>query len=149
MGKINYVRLLLAAVAASLAFIFTEFVVEGLASVVFKVEESALWVERFGSYRGGIGFHVINLLVLLAISLLLMWLYVALRSHFGPHPRTALIAALFLWLFVLVLWVNFVNLGVFPIEIAALSLGFNLLELPAGALAGAAVYKDRQSSTAA
>lgn len=147
MGKINYGRLLLAAGAAGLAFIFAEIVVEGLARLVFRVDEAALFAERFGAIPEGVGFGAVNLLILLATCLLMMWLYVALRAHFGPHPRTALIAALFLWLFVLVLWVNFVNLGIFPIEIAALSLGFNLLELPLAAIAGAAVYKDRQSST--
>ncbi len=149
MAKTNYVRLLLAALAASLVFILAEIVVEGLARLVFRVDEAALFAERFGAIPEGAGFNAINLLVLLAICLLMMWLYVALRPRFGPHAKTALIAALFLWLFVLVLWVNFVNLGVFPIEMAALSLGFNLLELPAAAIAGAAVYKDRPGSTAA
>ena len=149
MHKINYLRLLLAAVAAGVAFIVTEFVVEELTRLVFQVDESALLTEHFGPVRGGIGFHAINLLVLLASCLLMMWLYAVLRSHFGPDPRVTLIAALFMWLFLLVLWVNFVNLGVFPIEMAALSLGFNLLELPAAAIAGAAVYQDPQASTAA
>ena len=149
MGKINHLRLLWAALAATVTFIVAEVVVEGLVRLLFGIDEATLWRERVGPLREGAGVQAVNLAILLAVCLLMMWLYVILRSHFGPHRSTALVAALFLWLLVLVLWVNFVNLGAFPMENAALSLAFNLLELPAAAIAGAAVYRDRQSPAAA
>ena len=69
--------------------------------------------------------------------------YAALRARFGAGPRAALAAALFMWLFVLLLWINFVNLGVFPWEIVGLSLLFNLFEIPGAAIAGASVYREK------
>ena len=63
-----------------------------------------------------------------------------------PLNSLALIAALFIWLFVLLLWANFVNLGVFPLEIVVLSLLFNLLELPGAVIAGASVYREKPAT---
>ena len=94
----------------------------------------------------GARFQWVNVLILVGICLLMMWLYAALRSRFGAGPRTALITALFFWLFVLLLWANFVNLGVFPLEIVVLSLLFNLLELPGAVIAGASVYREKPAT---
>ncbi len=142
MSGINYPRLALAALAAAVTFIVLEVVVEGLAKLIFRVSEANLWRENFGSLPEGARFQGVNILILLGTCLLLMWLYAVLRARFGAGPRAALMAAAFLWLFVLLLWVNFVNLGVFPFEMAVLSLLFNLFELPGAAIAGASVYKE-------
>lgn len=143
MGRINTGRVVLAAAVAAIVFIVLEVVVEGLTRVLFGIDESALFVERFGPIATGARFQAVNLLVLFGVCLLMMWLYAALRAHFGDRPRTVMLSALFLWLFVLLLWANFVNLGVFPLEIALLSLLFNLVELPGAAIGGAAVYRSK------
>ena len=143
MSGINYPRVAMAAVAAAVAFIVLEFVIEGLVRVTFQVNEIDLWQERFGAIPDGAGFVGVNLLILLGTCLLMMWLYAALRSRFGAGARTALLVAGFFWLFVLLIWVNFINLGVFSVKMAGLSLFFNLFELPGAAITGAAVYKEK------
>ena len=143
MSGINYPRVALAAAVAAVTFVVLEIVVEGLVRLLFKVSEAQLWQEAFGTLPAGARFQWINVLVLVGVCLLLMWLYAALRARYGAGPRTALIAAGFMWLFVLLLWVNFVNLGVFPLAIVGLSLAFNLVEIPCAAIAGASVYKEK------
>ncbi len=143
MSGINYPRVAWAAVVAAVAAVVLEIVVEGAAKLMFRISEADLWAESFGPLPQGARFQWINILVLFAICLLMMWLYAALCGRFGAGPRTAIITALFFWLFVLVLWANFVNLGVFPLEIVGLSLLFNLFEIPGAAVAGASVYKEK------
>jgi hypothetical protein len=143
MSGINYPRVALAAAVAAVTFVVLEIVVEGLARLMFRVSEAELWRESFGPLPEGGRFQWVNVLILVGICLLLMWLYAVLRASYGAGPRAALLAALFLWLFVLLLWANFVNLGVFPLEIVGLSLLFNLFEIPGAAIAGASVYQEK------
>ncbi len=146
MSGINYPRVALAAAVAAVAFVVLEVVVEGLTKVFFQVSEMELWQERFGTMPAGARFQWVNVLILVGICLIMMWLYAALRSRFGAGVRTALITALFFWLFVLLIWANFVNLGVFPVKMALLSLLFNLFEIPGGIIAGASVYKEKPAT---
>ncbi len=143
MSGINYPRVALAAAVAAVAFVVLEVVIEGLARLLFQVSEAELWQRSFGAIPEGAQFQWVNVLILVGVCLLLMWLYAALRPRFGAGAKSALVAAAFLWLFVLLLWVNFVNLGVFPWEIVGLSLLFNLFEIPGAAIAGASVYRER------
>ena len=146
MSGINYPRVALAAAVAAVAFVVLEVAIEGLAKLLFGISEMKLWQETFGIVPEGAQFQWINVLVLVGICLLMMWLYAALRARYGAGPRTALITALFLWLFVLLIWANFINLGVFPLKMALLSLVFNLLELPGGVIAGASVYREKPAT---
>jgi len=145
MKKLNYARVVLGGFAAAITFMVVEFIVEGVAYLMFRTGETELWQEAFGAFPTGARFQAVNLLVLLAICIVMIWVYAVFRAYFGPGPRTAIITALVLWLFLLLVWVNFVNLGVFPVKIAALSLVFTLLEIPSAAVVGAAVYKEKDS----
>ena len=146
MSDINYPRVALAAAVAAVTFVVLEIVIEGLAQLMFQFSEAELWQQSFGPLPEGAGFAWINVLILVGICLLMMWLYAALRSRYGAGPRTALITALFLWLFALLIWANFVNLGVFPLKIVGLSLLFNLFEIPGAVIVGSAVYKERPAA---
>ena len=143
MSGINYPRVALSAAVAAVTFVILEIVVEGLARLFFEISEVELWQESFGPLPADARFQWVNVLILVGICLLMMWLYAALRARFGAGPRTALITALFMWLFVLLLWANFVNLGVFPLTIVGLSLLFNLIEIPGAAIVGASVYREK------
>ena len=146
MSGINYPRVALAAAVAAVAFVVLEIVVEGLAKLIFQVSEIELWQETFGAIPEGARFGWVNVLILVGVCLLMMWLYAALRARFGAGPRTALVTALFFWLFVLLIWINFVNLGVFPREIVGLSLLFNLFEILGAVFVGASVYKEKAAA---
>ena len=143
MSGINYPRVALSAAAAAVAFVVLEIVIEGLARLLFQVSEAALWQQHLGALPEGARFQGVNVLVLLGVCLLMMWLYAALRALWGPGARPALVTALFVWLFALVMLVNFVNLGLFPPAMAGLSLLFNLFEIPGAVFVGASVYKEK------
>lgn len=48
-----------------------------------------------------------------ALGFLLVWLYAAIRSRFGPGPATAIRAGLFAWLLTTLMWSFFYLMGVY------------------------------------
>lgn len=71
-----------------------------------------------------------------------VWLYVRLRSHYGPGPRTALRAGLAIWA---VFWVipilALVPLELFPNQLLFLVIAGGVINAHLAALLGAWVYK--------
>ena len=146
MGKINYLRVLISGMTAAVVFIVTEFFVEGLAGILWGINETSLVLELFPqSLPGGLCFHFLNLLNLLMVCILLIWLYAALRPRFDAGPKTALICAFFFWLTELFFIMNLVNMNIFPWKLGLISLIFNAIELPVAALAGASIYQETAS----
>jgi uncharacterized membrane protein len=142
MGKANLSRAILGGLLAGVVFMVAEFVVEGLADLLFKFNESRAVIETFNLSVGGARFHIVNLGHLFVLCILIIWVYTALRPRFGPGPKTALItSAIFLSTYVL-LMVNLVNLGIFPAKIGLASVLFNFVELPIAVFAGASIYKE-------
>ncbi len=69
--------------------------------------------------------------------------YAAIRSRFGPGPKTAIIAALFAW-FGAVVYTNVIGaaFGFVPTNILLLVLAWEFVEYIIAALVGAALYKE-------
>ena len=77
------------------------------------------------------------------ISLLL---YATMRSHFGPGPRTAVLAAIAGWVaFSLTGPVQFIPLGFFSNALWLKVGAFHLVTSIIATLAGAAIYKDARA----
>ena len=70
------------------------------------------------------------------------WCSLAIRPRFGPGPKTALITGLIFWCTGLLFGANFVNMGIFPLNLTLISLAFNLTEFPTAVLFGANVYRE-------
>jgi hypothetical protein len=146
MGKINYLRVLIGGVTAAAVFIVTEFFIEGLAGILWGINETSLLQEYFPqSLQGGLRLQFLNLLNLLMVCMLLIWLYAALRPRFAAGPKTALICAFIFWFTELLLIMNLVNMNIFPWKSGLISLIFNAIELPVAALAGASIYQETAS----
>jgi hypothetical protein len=79
----------------------------------------------------------------LLLGALTVWLYAAILPRYGPVARTALVAALAVWIpgYLLVLLATFV-LGILPAVIVFFSMAGGLAELICAALLGRLVYAD-------
>lgn len=145
MNKINIKRLLLAGLAMFVVWIAVEILVEGvIASFVFGQVSQEMW-------NGVIEFRewsALNIWVNIAIGLLnctlLIWLYASLRPMYGVGTRTALITSAFGVIWGFSLFVNFINLGIFPLRLGLIEGVFEAIEFPIAMLAGAAVYEGRK-----
>ena len=82
-------------------------------------------------------------LTTLALGILLIWLYAAIRPRFGAGPKTAICAGLLVWtLSYLYASVFFGGLGVNSWGLIALGLAWSLVECLVAALAGAYLYSE-------
>jgi hypothetical protein len=141
MKKINLGRLVLAGLVAGLAFIFVEIIVEGSMHFFFKISEAKFYLEAFEMRKSGIIFHILNLGILFAICILIMWVYAAIRPRFSSRGKTAIVASLIFWLFGFLFTANHINLGIFP-PMSFIGLGFNIIELPVAVIVGSAIYRE-------
>ena len=82
-------------------------------------------------------------LVSLFTGFALIWLYVVMLERFKQRTRTALIAALVIWIFGYLLDnVSMVFYGFMPIKVTIIGTAWGLLELGAGSLIGSRFYKE-------
>jgi len=77
------------------------------------------------------------------LGLLLVWLYAAIRSRFGPGLGTAMRAGLIVWTLAY-LWPSITNaaLGMFSIGLTVLAVLWGLGEVLIASIAGAYVYQE-------
>jgi hypothetical protein len=141
MNRIKVDRLILAGAVTLLTFIAVEFIVESLISRPLFGRAMDAWHQTLNLPVWGIGNSILNVLIALVNCTLLTWLYAALRPMFGVGPRTALATSAFAFFFVAAFAINGVNLGSYPLRIALIELGYQLVELPLAILAGARAYE--------
>jgi hypothetical protein len=75
-------------------------------------------------------------------GILLVFAYAAMRPRFGPGPKTAMIAGLTLYLGITIVLYGFTAMGLFTMSTFLKGSVCALVSTLAGALAGAAVYKE-------
>ncbi|HXR37766.1 MAG TPA: hypothetical protein VN776_01665 [Terracidiphilus sp.] len=140
MGKINLGRVILAGIVAGLVSDALGFVVDGvLLAPRWAAGQKALGLQEFSSHQL-IWFNVLGLIA----GIVLIWIYAGIRPRFGAGPKTAVIAGLTVWVIGLLIpnlafmWVS----GLYSHRLTAYTTAGGLVEIVAGALAGAAVYKE-------
>jgi hypothetical protein len=141
MNRIKVDRLILAGVVTLLTFIVVEFVIESLIAKPLFGRAIQEWHQTLNLPAWRIGNSILNLVIALTNCTLLTWLYAALRPMFGVGSRTALATSAFAFFFVAAFAINGANLGNYPLRIALIELGYQLVELPLAILAGARVYE--------
>ena len=78
-----------------------------------------------------------------------MWLYAAIRPRYGAGPGTAVKAAFAMWVLNYVLGsIGIIAMGIFPTNLIAIGLGVGIVEIIAGALAGARFYTEGEVTSA-
>jgi hypothetical protein len=142
MKKISIGRVALAALIASLAFLFSEIVVEGAVLLIFGISEVELTREANITIPTGILYYTVTIVYLYLVCSLIMWVYAAIRPRFKSHVRAALATSFVFWLFVFLFVVNYSRVGLYPLKLGLLGVAFNLVELPAAVIVGSLVYRE-------
>jgi hypothetical protein len=135
----NWGRIFAGGLVAGLVLNVGQFVLNG----VLLEEEWNAALEELGLPAMGGGAIAVLVALTFATGIALVWLYAGLRSRFGPGPKTAIVAGLFVWL-MLSLWPYVWNLvtPIFPSNPMTIAAIWSLFELPIGALVGAWIYKE-------
>jgi len=77
------------------------------------------------------------------LGLLVAWTYAAVRPRLGAGPGTAIVAGLAVWTGTSVVpIVGWLLMGMFPVSLGLVFLGYTLVELVVGALVAGAIYKE-------
>ena len=92
------------------------------------------------------GAVVTNIVVSFVIGLLLVWLYAAMRPRFGPGSRTAIFAAMGVWLCGFLFHMDMLILGMVSQQTYALASLVALVQLIASAWVGGMLYKEDEAA---
>jgi len=76
------------------------------------------------------------------IGMLLVWLYAAIRPRFGPGPKTAVYAALVVWVCGFVFHIDLLLTGLATTTTYAMASVVALVQLLVSAWVGAMLYKE-------
>jgi len=123
-------------------------IVEGLVSGMWLAQEWQQVMNRLGlsgGYSGGqvALFNAWGLLMGIAA----VWLYASIRPRYAPGPGTALRAGLAVWVIgYLMSVVPPLVMGMFPVRLLLISLAAGLVEVLAGTLLGAWIYKEEPAA---
>jgi hypothetical protein len=139
MGKINFARVLIGGLVAGLILNIGEWVLNGM----ILAKEMKDFFQKCGFPEPGTNLLIIAVLITFVAGIVLVLIYAAIRPRFGPGPKTAIIAALFVWFGVYVYQtVISVGLGMVPPKVAVIALAWGLVEYILAALAGGALYQE-------
>ena len=137
--KINFGRVLLGGLVAGLILNIGEW----LLNDKVLATQMAEFFRRCGFPKPGVNFIVIAVVITFGLGIVIVLGYAAIRPRFGAGPKTAIIAGLFAWFGVVVYGtVIATGLGMEPTNVAAIVLGWELVEYLLAALIGAALYKE-------
>jgi hypothetical protein len=73
---------------------------------------------------------------------LLVWVYTAFRSRFGPGPKTAVISGVTLWFTVCIMFAGLMSMGIYTQQAFIKASALTLVSSVLASLAGAALYKE-------
>jgi hypothetical protein len=137
--KINMGRVLLGGLVAGLILNIGEWVLNG----IVLAKDMKDFFAKCNLPEPGPNFLVIAVGITFVLGIVMVLGYAAIRTRFGPGPKTAIIAALFAW-FGVYLYQNLIGfgLGIVPLRLMLIALAWGLVEYILASLAGAALYKE-------
>ena len=140
MGGIRLGRVIGGGLLAGLVINVCEFLVNGL--WLAKAWEDAM--QALGKpASSGASQMVVYIVWGFLMGIVAVWLYAAIRPRFGPGPRTAVIAALALWLVgYLLSTIPPAVMGLFPMNLMLIGMVVGLVEILAATQVGAYIYKE-------
>lgn len=139
MGRMNTGRVIVGGLVAGVVINIGE----TLLNAVVLAEEMNALTARFNLPPMGGSTIAVFVALCFMLGVLTIWTYAAIRPRFGPGPKTAALAGVAIW-FAAYLFPNvgFTTMGFFPADLTALGLGWGLIEILLGAVAGAYFYKE-------
>ena len=139
MANINLGRVFLGGIVAGLIICAGETILNGWVL-------ASQWVQVTASmHRPQVGMHQIILFNILSFveGILAVWVYAAIRPRFGAGPKTAIYAAMFMWVTCYFLVNVFpVILGILPVSMLEILLAEGVVEITLATLAGAWLYRE-------
>jgi hypothetical protein len=138
MGKINLGRVILGGLLAGLIISISEYV---LNTYVMAADTSEL-LQRLGLAEIGTNQIVGFIVLTFVLGIVMIWLYAAIRPRFGAGVKTAIIAAVVVWIFGLLSGLSDVIVGLIPAGTLVLPAVWGLVETIVAAVAGAWVYQE-------
>jgi hypothetical protein len=139
MGTINVGRVILGGLLAGLVINISETILNVV--VLAQAMEEALRARNLPDLGGSAIAGFIFFAFLLGI--VTVWLYAAIRAHFGPGARTAVIAGLFVWYFAYFYSTSAtVLMGFYSAKLAAVGVVWGLVEIVLASIAGAWLYRE-------
>lgn len=139
MAKINLGRVILGGLVAGVVINVFEMFLNGFVL-------ASQWTELMASlHRPAIGMNQIILYNVMefAMGLAAVWTYAAMRPRFGAGPKTAVYAALLIWVvgYALADASSYVS-GIFTATIFLTLIGVGLIEIVVATVVGAYLYKE-------
>lgn len=138
-GRINVARVIACGLVSGLVINISEFLLNQI--VLLSDMTTALARMNLPPVSGS----AIPIFIILGFAggIAAIWLYTAVRPRFGPGPRTALIAGLFVWFFGY-FWSGAVMyvLHMYPARLMAIALCWELVESIMATLIGASLYTE-------
>ena len=139
MGKINLGRVILGGLVAGIIIDIFEFFLNG---IVLRAQWEAVNAAHNIPMWGSNEIIAYNLMGL-AMGIIAVWTYAAIRPRFGAGVKTAVYAALLTWITAYVLMdVSPFLTGMFPLKLAEMLVGAGLVEIIVATIAGAWLYKE-------
>ena len=138
MGKINWTRVILGGLVAGVVINVSEFLLNGV--ILAKDMEAAM--SALGRQVSGSALAMFTVWGFL-VGIFAIWLYAAIRPRYSSGPKTAACAGAAVWgLGYLLAAVTPLALHLFPRRLMAVGLAVGLVEVIAGTLAGAWLYRE-------
>ncbi len=141
LNEIKLKRLIYAGFLTFLSFLVVEWIVERWLGRALVGDYLTAWHQTLAVPDWEMTNTLLNLFIALLNSIILMWLYAALRPMFGVGIKTALVTSFFVLVFMAVFSINMINLGVYPWGIGLLETIYLIIELPLAIVVGAKFYE--------
>lgn len=134
MGNINWSRVLIGGLAAAVVWILFDLI--GMAVLGMDMEG---WLARHSLQQPPMALWVI---VVVVFAILLVWLYAAIRPRYGPGPKTALMAAAFMWILFGAIYAMQAAMGLYTQTEYLTFAAWGALQLAVAANVGAWLYRE-------
>ena len=146
MGNINWARVLLGGLLAGVIIDASEFVIN---AVILKQD----WADALTKLNKPSELPTSSLAIFnvvgLVLGILAVWLYAAIRPRFGAGPKTAVNAAIAIWILGYLLpAAGQAAVGLIPLQPIEIATGLGLIEIVIASIAGAYVYKEANAPAA-
>jgi hypothetical protein len=146
---INTSKVLIGGLAAGVVMNVVGFLVNGLL-LGKRMEAEMIAVAPTLQGRGmGAGAMTARVITSFVVGILLVWIYAAIRPRFGAGPRTAVYAALVVWLCGFLFYLDWLYVDLMTAGTYAIVSVVMLITLLIAAWVGAMLYKEEGAAVAA
>lgn len=145
MGNVNWGRVIAGGLATGVVINASEWLLNGV--ILAQQWEAAM--KALGKQMGGEALAMFTVWGFV-VGIFAVWLYAAMRPRYGAGPKTAILAALAVWVLgYLLASVTPLALNLFPTNMMVIGLAVGLVEIVLGTLLGAWLYREEGAASGA